>query len=184
MVYRLEESVFDKFFNNRDSLIRQFKKEDITKKEFIEEHYNFIQRLNLKPFKYRIDSFEKGLYNYQYFNMLAKYSYMRSKDSKLQAKHPNLALQLQKDAQYYYTQKDKSTIKLLEYLEFKNVEAYYIKVQSAVLKDKLFEIVLKDFDNVIFHSISKWLLERLREEGVFVEVRKKSIIDQYINEKY
>ena len=184
MVYKIKESVFDKFFKNRESLIRQFKKGDISKKEFIEEHYNFIQRLHLKPFKYRIDSFEKGLYNYQYYNMLAKYSYMKSKDSKLQSKHPNLVLQLQKDAQYFYSQKDKSTIRLLEFLEFKNVEAYYIKVQSSTLKDKLFEIVLKDYDNVIFHSISNWMVERLREEGVFIDARKKSIIDKYINEKY
>ena len=184
MVYRVEESVFDKFFNNRESLIRQFKKGDITKKEFLEEHYNFIQRLNLKPFKYGIDSFEKGIYNYQYYNMLAKYSSMKSKSPKLQAKHPQLALRLQKDSQYYYSQKDNSTVKLLEYLEFNNVEAYFVKVKSTFLKDKLFEIVLHDYDNVVFHSISSWLLQRLRDEGVFLEVRKKSIIDKYINEKY
>lgn len=184
MSYRMEENVFDKFFKNRESLIRQFRKGDITKKEFIDEHYNFIQRLNLKPFKYGIDSFEKGLYNYQYYNMLAKYSYMKSKDPKLQQKHPKLVIQLQNDAQYYYSQKDKSTLKLLEYLEFENIEAYFIKVKSENLKDKLFEIVLKSYENVVFHSINKGLLQRLREEGVFHEEKKKSIIDKYINEKY
>lgn len=184
MSYRPQESVFDKFFNNRAALIYQFRKGDITKREFIEEHYAFIQRLNLKPFKYRIDSFEKGLYNYQYYNMMAKYSYMKSKDAKLQKKHPKIAMQLQQDAQYYYKQKDKTIIKLLEHLDFVNVEAYYIKVKSPVLKDKLFEIVLKDYDDVIFHSISQWVVERLREEGVFDEQKKKSMIDKYINEKY
>ncbi|WP_333473065.1 DUF6648 family protein [Crassaminicella thermophila] len=157
---------------------------DITKKEFIEEHYNFIQRLNLKPFKYRIDSFEKGIYNYQYYNMLAKYSYMKSKDQKLQQKHPQLVKKLQGDANYYYRQKDKTTLKLLEYLDFYNVEAYFVKVKSKLLKDKLFEIVLLDYDNVILHSISHWLLERLKEEGVFIEGKRKSIIDKYINERY
>lgn len=184
MVFRVEESVLDKFFKNRESLIKQFKKGDITKKEFLEEHYKFIQRLNLKPFNNGIDSFEKGIYNYQYYNMLAKYSCMKSKGAKLQAKHPQLALRLQKDSQYYYSQKDNATVKLLEYLKFNNVEAYFIKVQSAFLKDKLFEIVLHDYDNVIFHSISSWLLQRLRDEGIFLEVRKKSVIDKYINEKY
>lgn len=183
MVYRMQESVFDKFFNHRESLIRQFRKGDISKREFIEEHYAFIQQLSLQPFK-RIDSFEKGLYNYQYFNMLAKYSYMKSKDGRLHQKHPKLAEQLLEDANYYYYQKDKSTIKLLEFLEFENIEAYYIKVKSNVLKDKLFEIVLKNYENVVLHSKSSWLLERLREEGVFLEVKKKSVIDNYINEKY
>ncbi|WZL71900.1 hypothetical protein QBE52_12380 [Clostridiaceae bacterium 35-E11] len=184
MRYRPQESVFDKFFNNRKALIYQFRKGDITKREFIEAHYAFIQRLNLKPFKYRIDSFEKGLYNYQYYNMMAKYSYMKSKDAKLQKKHPKIAMQLQQDAQYYYKQKDKTIIKLLTYLDFVNVEAYYIKVKSPMLKNKLFEVVLKDYDDVVFHSISQWVVDRLREEGVFDEQKKKSMIDKYINEKY
>ncbi|MFZ5967894.1 MAG: DUF6648 family protein [Bacillota bacterium] len=184
MTYRIQESVFDKFFKNRESLIIQFKNGDITKKEFIEEHYAFIQRLNLKPFKYRIDSFEKGIYNYQYYNMLAKYSYMKSKDEKLQRKHPMLAKRFAEDADYYYNQKDKSTMKLLEFLDFQNVEAYFVKVKSPLLKDKLFEIVLMDYENVIFHSKSTWLLERLREENVFIEGKKRSLIDTYINTKY
>ncbi|SHJ34209.1 hypothetical protein SAMN02745975_01873 [Geosporobacter subterraneus DSM 17957] len=184
MVYRVQENVFDKFFKHRESLIRQFKKGDISKREFLEEHYNFIQQLNLKPFERRIDSFEKGLYNYQYFNMLAKYCYMKAKDVKLQQKHPRLAEKFLEDSNYYYYQKDRSTMKLLEFLDFRNIEAYFVKVKSPGLKDKLFEIVLKDYENVIFHSKSTWLLERLKNEGVFLEGKKKSIIDSYINEKY
>lgn len=184
MSYRMQENVFDKFFNNREGLIRQFKKGDITKREFIEEHYNFIQRLDLRPFKNGINSFEKGIYNYQYYNMLAKYNYMKSKDKKLQQKHPQLANKLRRDSNYYYRQKDKTTLKLLEHLEFCNVEAYFVKVKSKVLKDKLFEIVLLDYDNFILHSVSDWLLERLKEEDVFIDEKRKSIIDKYINEKY
>lgn len=183
MVYRVQENVFDEFFKHRESLIRQFKKGDISKREFLEEHYSFIQQLNLKPFQ-RIDSFQKGLYNYQYFNMLAKYCYMKSKDSRLQQKHPRIAEKLCEDSNYYYYQKDRSTIKLLEFLNFENVEAYFIKVKSPGLKDKLFEIVLNDYENVIFHSKRTWLLERLKEEGVFLEGKKRSVIDNYINEKY
>ncbi|QEK12761.1 hypothetical protein FQB35_10705 [Crassaminicella thermophila] len=109
---------------------------------------------------------------------------MKSKDQKLQQKHPQLVKKLQGDANYYYRQKDKTTLKLLEYLDFYNVEAYFVKVKSKLLKDKLFEIVLLDYDNVILHSISHWLLERLKEEGVFIEGKRKSIIDKYINERY
>ena len=89
MPVQVRKTTFDRFFEERDSLIYQFTKGDISKKEFIEEHYFFIMRLNLKPFK-KIDSFEKGLYNYQYFNAVAKYYRLRAKDKKLAEKHPEL----------------------------------------------------------------------------------------------
>lgn len=180
----MEKTVFDKFSENRESLIHQFKKGDISKKEFIEEHYFFIQRLNLKPFKYGIDSFEKGLYNYQYYNMLAKYSYMKAKDVKLQRKHPKMVGKFLEETQYFYRQKNRATLKTLEYLEFKNMEAYYIKAKSPMLDNKLVEIILGDYEGIVLHSVSKSLVERLRDEGVFTEIKKRSIIDKYINEKY
>ncbi len=182
--YRVPNSVFDDFFANRDSLIIQFKNGDITKREFIEEHYYFIQRLKLKPFKNGIDSFEKGIYNYQYYNMVAKYCYMKSKDKKLVTKHPNVARKYGYKANYYYQLKDKSTLKLLEHLNFDNMEAYYIKVKSRALKDKLYEIVLNDYESVILHSKSEYMRERLKEEGIFKEGVRKSLIDSYINQKY
>ncbi|RKD22375.1 hypothetical protein SAMN02745883_00784 [Caminicella sporogenes DSM 14501] len=182
--FRVDDNVFDKFFANRNSLIIQFHNGDISKREFIEEHYHFMQRLNLKPFKNGIDSFEKGIYNYQYYNMYAKYCYMKSKDRKLIEKHPKVAREYGRKAGYYYHQKDKSTLKLLEYIDFKNVEAYYIKVKSKVLRNKLYEIVLKDYDNIILHSKSEYMLKRLKEEGVFKNEVRKSLIDSYINTKY
>jgi len=182
--HKVPEDVFDKFFAHRNSLIVQFRNGDITKREFIEEHYYFIQKLNLKPFKHRIDSFEKGIYNYQYYNMIAKYCYMKSKDRKLVEKHPQVAKKYGQKAGYYYHQKDWSTLKLLEHLDFQNVDAYFIKVKSRALKDKLYEIVLYDFQDVILHSKSVSMLDRLRDEGVFREGMRKSLIDNYINQKY
>ncbi len=182
--HKMPENVFDKFFNHRNSLIVQFRNGDISKREFIEEHYYFIQNLNLKPFKNGIDSFEKGIYNYQYYNMLAKYCYMKSKDRRIIQKHPTVAKNYGQKAGYYYNQKDWSTLKLLEFLDFENVEAYFIKVKSKALKDKLFEIVLYDYEEVILHSRSGFLLNRLRDEGVFEEGIRKSLIDDYINQKY
>ena len=41
----------------------------------------------------------------------------------------------------FYQKKDFSILKLLEYLEFNNVEAYYIKMNSKFLDNKLYEIV-------------------------------------------
>ncbi|MCT4563594.1 MAG: hypothetical protein N4A68_04670 [Maledivibacter sp.] len=181
---KIPENVFDKFFQHRNSLFIKFNNGDITKREFIEEHYYFIQKLNLKPFTHRIDSFEKGIYNYQYYNMLAKYCYMKSKDRKLIEKHPYVARKYGQKAGHYYNQKDWSTLKLLEHIDFENVESYFIKVKSRALKNKLYEIVLKDFQDVILHSKSEYMLERLRFEGVFEEEIRKSLIDDYINQKY
>ena len=53
-------------------------------------------------------------------------------------------------------------------MEYKGVEAYFIKVRSKELKGKLFEIVLKDY-NIILHSTNELILKRLREEEVFSE---------------
>ncbi len=81
--------------------------------------------------------------------------------------------------------KGQSNFKPIKVLEFKGVEAYFIKVESKFLKGKLYEIVLLDYEEAIFHSKALWLLEILREEGgVFIEEKKVSLIDSYINEEY
>ena len=183
MPVQVRKTTFDRFFEERDALIYQFTKGDISKKEFIEEHYFFIMRLNLKPFK-TIDSFEKGLYNYQYFNAIAKYNKLRVKDKKLAEKHPELINGILADVKAAYRNKDDSIIKLLRFLRYENMEAYYIKAKSEYLDNKLFEIVLHDHDGVVFHSISRRLLEELKREEVFYEIRKKSKIDEYVNKKY
>ncbi len=177
------KGIFDTFFENRSSLIIQYANGDISKKEFLEYNFDFVQGMNLKPFR-RIDSFEKGMYNYQYYNALAKYYTMLAKDIKRSGKHNKYYTYYRNMGNDYYHQKDKATLQLLRFLEFKNVEAYFIKVESKYLKDKLYEIVLLDYKEAIFHSKSLWLLNILKEEGVFIEGTKKSLIDEYINEKY
>lgn len=177
------KSIFNTFFENRSSLIIQYTNGDISKKEFLEYNFNFLQGMNLKPFT-KIDSFEKGMYNYQYYNSLAKYYSMLAKDIKKAGKHDKYYTYYRRLGNDYYHLKDKATLQLLRFLEFKNVEAYFIKVESKYLKDKLYEIVLLDYDEAIFHSKSLWLLNILKEKGVFIEGKKKSLIDEYINERY
>ncbi len=184
MVNRVHETTFDKFFSNRDALIDLFKKGDINKKEFIEEQYDFIVRLDLKPFVHRIDSFEKGIYNYQYYNVMAKYAHMKSKENKIIEKHPEVAERYRNKTAHFYRKKDETVLKLLRFLDYENVEAYYIKVKSLALKDRLFEIVLKDYDNTILHSINPGVREELIRENVFSLIPKKSIIEKYVNERY
>jgi hypothetical protein len=175
--------MFETFFDNRSSLIVQFKNGDITKKEFLEYNFDFVQKMNVKPFL-KVDSYEKGMYNYQYYNVLAKYYTMLAKDVKKTKKHQKYYPYYLNKGNNYYHEKDRATLNLLRYLEFQNVEAYFIKVQSRFLQDKLYEIVLLDYKEAIFHSKAIWLLDVLKEEGVFKEGKKVSLIDEYINEKY
>ena len=183
MPAQIKKTTFDLFFEEREALIYKFNKGDITKKEFIEEHYFFIRRLNLKPFKI-IDSFEKGIYNYQYYNAVAKYNKLRAKDKKLIEKHPELVKDILNESKTAYRAKDANIRKLLRFLKYENMEAYFIKSKSDYLDNKLIEVVLYDYAGVILHSISRGLLEELKREGVFHEVRKKSKIDEYVNKKY
>ncbi|RKD31578.1 hypothetical protein BET03_12350 [Thermohalobacter berrensis] len=183
MYFKKEKTIFDKFFNQRDALIIQYMNGDITKREFLQLNFDYIQRLRIEPFT-KIDSYEKGMYNYQYYNMMAKYYSMMASDVKKRNKHAKYYNTYLSKSSYFYRQKDKSTLKLLKHLNFENIDAYFIKVRSKYLRNKLYEIVLKDYDNAILHSKSKWLLRILREEGVFTEGVKESLIDEYINEKY
>lgn len=183
MAYYNKEGIFDTFFDHRNSLIIQFKNGDISKREFLEGNFDFVQDMKVKPFT-KIDSYEKGMYNYQYYNVLAKYYTMLAKDNKKEGKHEKYYIYYLNEGNDYYNEKDRATLQLLRFLNFENVEAYFIKVESRFLRNKLYEIVLKDYQYAIFHSKSRWLLDILKKENVFVPGMKTSLIDEYINEKY
>ncbi|HOT22183.1 MAG TPA: hypothetical protein PLD67_06390 [Sedimentibacter sp.] len=89
-----------------------------------------------------------------------------------------------KEADFYYNEKDKTIFRLLRFLQFENIESYFIKMESSLLEGKLYEIVLKDFEYAVLHSKSLWLLDVLKKEKVFTEKRKKSVIDYYVNQRY
>ena len=176
-------SVFEEFFKHRDSLIIQYKNGDMSKKQFLEANFNSVQEMNVEPFE-RVNSYEKGMYNYQYYNVLAKYYNMLSKEFKDDVKLEKKYNEYKEQTNFYYGKKDQSTLQLLKCLKFKDIEGYFIKVESRFLNNKLYEIVLKDYEYAILHSKSRWLLRVLREERVFIEAKRKSLIDGYINEKY
>ncbi len=161
----------------------QFTNGDISKKQFLEYNFDLVRKTNLKPFL-RVDSYEKGMFNYQYYNVLAKYYNMLAKEIKNTKRQQKYYSYYYNKGNNYYHEKDRSALSLLKFLEFEGVEAYYIEVESKFLNDKLYEIVLVDYKEAIFHSKSKWLLDELKEAGVFMEDKKESLIDNYINEKY
>jgi len=175
--------MFQNFFDNRSSLIIQYANGDISKREFLEYNFDIVQNMNVKPFS-RIDSYEKGMYNYQYYNALAKYYNMLAKDARRSEEHKKYYTYYKNKGTQYYEDKDRATLELLKYLNFANMEAYFIQVESKYLQDKLYEIVLLDYEEAIFHSKSLWLLQILKEKGIFVEGMRTSLIDEYINERY
>ena len=183
MVLRRRKTIFERFFENRSALIQLYNNNDITKREFLEMNFDFIRRMQLKPFT-KVDSFEKGMYNYQYFNSMAKYYKMLAKelkDSRHFKKYQNDYLN---KCNHYYHEKDLASLRLMQHLNFDGVVAYFIDTNSEALKGKLYEIFLENHKEAIFHSKSNWLLERLKEEGVFLEHKQKSLIADYINERY
>lgn len=150
----------------------------MTKREYLDRNFDAVLALNIKPFK-NVDSVDKGLFNYQYYNAMAKEAHI---DAHYTADREMGRLYNEKSG-YFYFKKDRATLKVLELKDFKGVRAYFIKVRSKGLKNKLFEIVLEDY-NMILHSTSPAILNRLREERVFEDGVKSSLIDGYINQKY
>ncbi len=189
---------FERFLRHRQSLLIQYKMGDLTKNEFIEENFKAIESLGIKPFK-RIDNVKKAIYNYQYYNVLAKFYYRQALDFPSGSKQRNNYLAQSYDCYY---EKDKVTMSLLRLLDYKNVDAYFVRVRSKRLQNKLFEIVIYDTDalmeintlsipyggpeadNVVLHSKNTTILKRLQEEGVFHDEKKRSVTDSYINQKY
>lgn len=171
---------FEQFLHNRQTLIDHYTKGDLSKEEFIEANYRCINALDIKPFQ-RIDNVKKAIYNYQYYNVLAKYYQKRAHDLNNRNESKNDFLE---QANYYYSKKDMVTEKLLKILDFSGIDAYFVKVKSPTLKNKLFEIVLKDYDNIILHSKNETILNLLMNENAFCNEERKSLVDSYINQKY
>ena len=171
-------NALQRYLNYRQALIEQYTKGDLTKKEYLNLNLDAVLALKDEPFK-RVDSLEKGLFNYQFFNAMAKDASMEAK--KYASK--DFCGIYTEQVNYYYNRKDSATMKILELLDFIGVESYFIKVKSRELKNRLFEIVLKE-NGMILHSTSEAVLNRLKRENCFSEGVRKSLIDNYINNKY
>lgn len=171
---------FEQFLLNRQILIKHYNKGDLSKSEFIEMNYNAVQSLDIKPFQ-KIDNVKKGIYNYQYYNVLAKYYQKKAHD--LPKNHPAREDYFS-TSEGYYEKKDHSTLKLLRFLDFRDVEAYFVRVNSPNLKRKLIEIVINDYDHLILHTTSEVILNSLIRENVFSNETRDSVVDNYINKKY
>ena len=158
------------FFKKRNDLIFELSDGKIDKISFLEKNYELIQNLNMKPLL-NISTLEEGMYNYQYYNILAKFfkqkSILYSNNKKKQKKYNENLMKSNN-------------------IELKNVganttEAYFIDMNSKRLNNSLFEIVVKDVEFAIFHSMNIEILQKLKEKNIFVNEIRISKIDDYVN---
>ena len=64
-------NAIQKYFKYRQSLIDQYAKGDMTKREYLQKNYEAVVYGDIGPFR-NMDTVEKALFNYQYYNALAK----------------------------------------------------------------------------------------------------------------
>lgn len=164
---------------HRSKLIKDYDDKLISKKEFLIKSYEFFSFRNPKPFLF-VNTYEKGMYNYQYYNIVAKYYRMLAKEEKNKRTYNRFMNISNKN----YDLKDRMILEILKLKNFKNISAYYINCDSKGLEGKIFEIVLKDEKEAIFHTKNEKILEVLKEKNIFEKNKKNSLIDKYINERY
>ena len=81
----------------------------------------------------------------------------------------------------YYAEKDKYLFRMIDFLDKDSSEAYFIDMNSKRLNSSLFEIVVKDVEFAIFHSMNEKILEKLNEKNIFVNETRISKINDYVN---
>lgn len=171
----------DRFIAFREDLIEKLDQKAISKEDFIMENFKYFKKNKLKPIK-DITSVEEGVFNYQYYNIMAKYNFL--KIFEIEFRDPIKASELQEKAFEYYRLKDNVIKKILKIVNYENVVAYFVKMDSEFLNGELFEIVLKDYEKIIFHTKDKLILNRLKKNDVFKAGIRDSVITNYINKKY
>ncbi|MCI7238316.1 MAG: DUF6648 family protein [Anaerococcus sp.] len=179
----IEDSKLEIFEKWRKESIDLLDKAEISKDEFLSLNYDFFVKLGLKPFS-KITTLSQAIFNYQYYNVMAKKSNLEAKaylNSKKKKKYYN---KLINDRENYYYLKDLATNRLLELLDYKNVDCYYINLKSKRLSGLIYEINVLDRDRLVLHSKNKKILEKLKEKKCFCEDERTSVIDSYVNKSY
>lgn len=155
----------------------------ISKDEFFTRNLAYINKLDLKPFS-TIDTIEKGIYNYQYYNLLAKKANTEACKIQGNPKKKRQYLGEVNKRENFYDLKDVATLAILNLLDFNGIEAYFIELKSKRLQGIIFEINVISLDKVILHSKNKAILTKLRQNEVFIKEARPSLIDSYVNKSY
>ena len=172
-----ENDKLKKVLASRSALIDALESLELTKDEFHLENYRLLVRMQMKPFQ-RVDTLEKGLYNYQFFNTMAKF-YLQQ----LQTAHPKKRKLVTETIRNYYAQKDACILDILKQNAQEPVTAYYIETDAESISDALFEIVFPLREKMIFHSLDARVKQELLARGCFQSQRRRSLIHNYVNSR-
>lgn len=178
-----EKNKLNSFNTWRKDSIDLLSDKKIDKNEFLEKNYQYLKKLDLKPFS-NISSILEAVYNYQYYNIMAKRSNYLAFNIHNKAKKKKQYRALINSRENFYYLKDLASLKLLELLDYNDIEAYFIKLNSKRLTGEIFEIVIKNHERLILHSKNKDILSKLVENNCFVNEVKESKIDSYVNKSY
>lgn len=178
-----DKEKLEKFNSWRTEAIDLLTEGIIDKNEFLDINYEYIRRLDLKPYS-QIENVLEGIYNYQYYNILAKRSNNKANQYLHNPKKKKIYSRYINDRENYYCLKDYTTRSLIKLVNYKNIKSYYIKLLSKRLTGKIFEIVLLDYDKIILHSKNPNILQELKDHKVFDESIQLSRINEYVNRSY
>lgn len=155
----------------------------IDKDEFLNRNYKFLTDLGLKPFS-QIRDLEEAIYNYQYYNIMAKRSNTKALKIVNKFRKKKQYKQYINNRENFYYLKDLASKRLLELVNYENTEAYFISLRSKRLTGKIFEIVISNYDKIILHSKNEEILKSLIDKKCFSKESRKSKIDSYVNKSY
>ncbi|NLM07241.1 MAG: hypothetical protein GX219_10070 [Tissierellia bacterium] len=176
-------NLFKSFLINRDLLISMLERNELSKREFLENNMRLLSQISFVP-KTPIASVEEGVFSYQYYNGYAKYNQLILQDLRESKSSSRRMSEVRNKIENYYREKDKATLSLLEFVEYKNVEAYYISLNSRRLQGELYEVFFKDYERIIFHSKSGEIKDKLMSRGLFINEIRDSKICDYVNSEY
>lgn len=161
----------------RIELIGMLEEGLLTKESFILENFNLMSPYQQVSFE--IKSVEEGVIKYHYFNTLAK-KMMLDADA-LEFKDARMSARLRENAYTNYLKKDKITLNMLELVDYKEIEAYFIHMKSKSLEGQIYEIRFNGYEKVVLHSKDRKILYKLKTANCFFDERLESVIDDYVN---
>ncbi len=164
------------FIARRTALIEKLVDGKLNKRSFLDANYELtkLMRPYVDP-----DTPEECLYNYHYYNALAKVEKTRARLSS----RVRFAKRFEDAARNYYCEKDKATMRMLDFFSSEIVHAYFVKTSSHLLHGKLVEILFP-MPYVIFHTCDRKIIKRLRDEKILRNIPLESAISTYINALY
>lgn len=178
-MYSSENEKLIRFIELRNKYIDLLDSKLISKSEFNHMNNEIFSKINLRPFSV-LDSFEKALYNYNYYNSKAKIcleEYNRHKNSGNERK----ATLANNNKVNNYNLKDKAIIAMIKYEDSCNIKAYNIFVNSISLDEKIFEIYFINKERIILHTLNEDIKNILIKLNCFDDTKRESLISSYIN---